>query len=92
MTRQNKRINPQRRIGNDGFQRTRHVFVRHEHAEVLKAQRLRALDSHGHQGSGGFEPNAHEYNLPIGVFLGKLQRIKRGVHDAYRTPLCLLFQ
>ena len=47
MTRQNKRINPQRRIRNDGFQRTRHVFMRHEHAEVLKAQRLGTFNRHG---------------------------------------------
>ena len=92
MPRQNERIQLQRRVVDDDFQRPRHVLVGAVYGEVRKAHGARSFDGHSYERRGGFEAHADEDDLPIGVLLRQAQGIQRRVNDFHRASCRLLGQ
>ena len=81
VTGQDERVELERRVVDQLFQGAGHVLVRGKHAEVAKSHGRGAFDGHGHQRRGGFEADAHEDDLTLGVLLGQRERIERAVAD-----------
>ena len=90
MAGEDKRIELEFRVVHEHFERAGHVLVRSEHREILKSHGLRAFDRHGDKRRRGFEPNAHEHDLTLGMRSRERERVERRVHDFDRTPLRLL--
>ena len=78
---QDERVELKRRVVDQLLQGAGHVLMRGEHAEVAKSHGRGALDGHGHQRRGGFEADAHENDLTLGVLLGQRERVEGAVAD-----------
>ena len=90
MSRQDKAVDGGLGIVSDGAQRRRRGLVGAIDREVQKPARFGLQDGGGDGGRCGLKAHAHKNNRAIGVLLGNVECIERGVHNANVTPCRLL--
>ena len=90
MPRKDKAVDSGLGIVGDGAQRRRRGLMGAVDREVLQPARVCLQDGGGDGGRCGLKAHTHKDDRTIGVLLGDIERVERGVDDANVAPCCLL--
>ena len=90
MARQDKTVDGRLGVVGDRAQRRRRGLMGAVDREVLKSARICFQDCGGDGRRRGLKADAHKDDRAIGVVLGNIERIERGIDDADVAPGCLL--
>ena len=90
MSRQDKAVDGGLGIVGDGAQRRRRGLVGAIDREVLQPACVCLQDGGGDGGRRSLKAHAHKNDRAIGVLLGNVERVERGIDDADVAPRRLL--